>query len=187
MSLSKEVIDFIKSTEKLVLSPYKNKGDRWTIGYGNTFYENGIPVRSTDKPITKERAEELFRRISNNMYASVKACVSSTSDTSKLSALTSFAYNVGIDAFKNSTLLKVVNNDSNDFANIEFQLNRWNKSDNKILNGLITRRKNEFLLYKKKTNIMKKITDYLKDKKNLPIVAIGAIALAFGIYKIFKR
>lgn len=35
------------------------EGDRPTIGHGSTFYENGDPVKMTDPPITRERAEQL--------------------------------------------------------------------------------------------------------------------------------
>lgn len=34
-------------------------GDRPTIGHGSTFYEDGTPVRLSDKPITAQRAELL--------------------------------------------------------------------------------------------------------------------------------
>lgn len=39
------------------------KGDRPTIGHGSTRYENGQPVRMTDPPITRKRAEELAKNL----------------------------------------------------------------------------------------------------------------------------
>jgi len=39
------------------------KGDVPTIGFGSTRYEDGTPVRLTDPPITRERAEELARNL----------------------------------------------------------------------------------------------------------------------------
>ena len=39
------------------------KGDVPTIGHGSTRYENGQPVRMTDKPITRQRAEQLARNL----------------------------------------------------------------------------------------------------------------------------
>lgn len=39
------------------------KGDVPTIGHGSTRYEDGTPVRLTDKPITRERAEQLARNL----------------------------------------------------------------------------------------------------------------------------
>lgn len=44
------------------LAPHiPTKGDVPTIGHGSTRYENGTPVRLTDAPITRKRAEELAR------------------------------------------------------------------------------------------------------------------------------
>lgn len=39
------------------------KGDVPTIGYGSTRYEDGRPVRMTDPPITRQRAEQLARNL----------------------------------------------------------------------------------------------------------------------------
>lgn len=39
------------------------KGDRPTVGYGSTRYEDGQPVRLTDPPITRQRAEQLARNL----------------------------------------------------------------------------------------------------------------------------
>lgn len=39
------------------------KGDVPTIGFGSTRYEDGTPVRLTDKPITRERGEQLARNL----------------------------------------------------------------------------------------------------------------------------
>lgn len=45
-------------------SPYvPTKGDVPTIGYGATRYEDGTPVRLSDPPITRERAEMLARSL----------------------------------------------------------------------------------------------------------------------------
>lgn len=39
------------------------KGDVPTIGHGSTRYEDGTPVKMTDAPITRKRAEELARNL----------------------------------------------------------------------------------------------------------------------------
>ncbi len=45
-------------------TPYiPTKGDVPTIGHGSTHYESGEPVRMTDKPITRQRAEQLAHNI----------------------------------------------------------------------------------------------------------------------------
>lgn len=148
--LNSEAINFIKGVEKLVLFPYKEGSDRWTIGYGNTFYENGAPVKQNDPHITKERALQLFTNISNSFYNHVKAVVTSDANNNQVSALTSLAYNIGFENFKKSTLLKLVNQNPNDFVSLESHFLEHNKAQGKISKGLIIRRNNEFSLYKKK-------------------------------------
>ncbi len=45
-------------------TPYiPTKNDVPTIGHGSTRYEDGSPVKLTDKPITKQRAEQLARNL----------------------------------------------------------------------------------------------------------------------------
>ena len=60
-------------------------------------------------------------------------------------ALVSFAFNVGISAFKNSTLLKRLNKSL--FAEVPEQLQRWKYSNGVVYNGLINRRKFEINLW----------------------------------------
>ena len=54
--------------EGLKLTAYLCPAKVWTIGYGNTFYENGTKVKQGDK-ITKERADQLFINITNKKFA----------------------------------------------------------------------------------------------------------------------
>lgn len=144
-------INLLKLHEGLRLKPYKDVTGTPTIGYGNTFYEDGRKVTLQDAPITEQRAIELFTKVSNAFAKSVKALISTDINDNQLGALTSFAYNVGIGNFKKSNLLKKVNSDPND-ETIEQEFAKWNKSKGIVLNGLIKRRSAEYALYKKKTN-----------------------------------
>ncbi|MDI5898744.1 lysozyme [Flavobacterium yafengii] len=142
-------IKLIKDSESLVLKPYRDPGKGIvTIGWGNTFYEDGAPVKLTDKPLTRERADQLFNNISKAFERDVKKYVTASVNPNQLGALTSLAYNIGIGAFKNSTVLKRVNADPKD-STIGEAFDMWNKSGGKILNGLVSRRKKEYQLYKK--------------------------------------
>lgn len=54
----------VKQGETTLHLPYvPTKGDVPTIGHGSTRYEDGTPVRLTDKPITRQRAEQLARNL----------------------------------------------------------------------------------------------------------------------------
>ena len=63
-------------------------------------------------------------------------------------ALVIFAFNVGVNAFKKSTLLKHIN--GNDFGAIPAEFRRWNKSKGKMMLGLTNRREREIRLFEKK-------------------------------------
>lgn len=53
-----------KASEGFSQVPYiPTKGDVPTIGHGSTKYEDGTPVRLTDRPITRERASVLARNL----------------------------------------------------------------------------------------------------------------------------
>ncbi len=59
--------------------------------------------------------------------------------------LVSFTFNVGNDAFINSTLLKLLNDKKHE--QVPYQLRRWNRDKGKIVKGLITRRERECALW----------------------------------------
>lgn len=60
-------------------------------------------------------------------------------------ALVSFAFNVGISAFANSTLVKLLNQGLYD--QVPTQLMRWTRSNGVVVQGLINRRKHEIDLW----------------------------------------
>lgn len=65
----------------------------------------------------------------------------------QLDALVSFTYNVGIGNFKTSTLRSRVL--AGDWVGAAAQFPRWNKSDGRVLPGLVRRRKLEADLFMK--------------------------------------
>ena len=55
-------------------APYiPTNGDVPTIGHGSTRYEDGTPVRLTDAPITRQRAQQLARNLHSEEEARFKA------------------------------------------------------------------------------------------------------------------
>lgn len=145
MKLNKEAADLIKSYEGLKLTAYKCSANKDTIGYGNTFYEDGSSVKPGDK-ITKERADKLFELISSEFAKNVAPLIKSQLNENQFGALVSFAYNAGIGNLKSSTLLKKVNANPSD-ASIRLEFMKWDKAGGKQLAGLTRRRKAEADLY----------------------------------------
>lgn len=145
MKLNKAGADLIKSFEGLKLTAYKCSANKETIGYGNTFYEDGTPVKLGDK-ITKERADSLFELISDDFAKKVVPLVKSKLNENQFGAIVSFAYNAGIGNLKSSTLLKKVNANPVD-ETIRAEFMKWDKAGGKQLAGLTRRRKAEADLY----------------------------------------
>lgn len=146
MKLSDKGYDLIKKFEGYSDRPYKCPAGIPTIGFGNTYYPNGVKVKLTDKQITKEYANEMLAFVADNFAKDVLKVVKSNITVNQLNALTAFAYNLGMTNFRNSTLLKLVNNNPND-ANISKEFLKWNKANGKVLNGLTNRRIAESALY----------------------------------------
>jgi len=145
--LNNNVINHIKSFEGLSLKPYQDQAGVWTIGYGNTYYENGKKVSSKDAPITRERANLLFTTIVNQFAKGVKGLIISSVNSNQLGALVSLTYNIGLGAFKQSTVLKRVNENPND-PSIGEAIARFKNVKGVPNKGLINRRASEWVLYK---------------------------------------
>jgi lysozyme len=145
MKLNKAGADLIKEFEGCKLKAYRCSALRWTIGFGNTFYEDGSPVMP-GHAITQEKANQLFEIIANDFSAKVAKLVTSKVSENQFGALVSFAYNCGLINLQKSTLLKKVNANPNDLTiNAEFL--KWNKAGGKVLAGLTRRREAESKLY----------------------------------------
>lgn len=182
MLLSIAGINAIKKHEGLRLKAYRDPVGVWTIGYGNTYYENGQKVKQGDT-ITQVRADELFINILNQFAGNVRELVKSNINQHQLDALTSFAYNVGIGNLAKSTLLKKVNANPQD-PTIRNEFMKWNKAGGSIWAGLTTRRKAEADWYFTPMG-----ATAASQKKNLSpggktILAVAcAVALAYLIYR----
>lgn len=138
-------LGLIKKHEGLRLRAYLCPAGVPTIGYGNTFYEDGSRVKMGDV-ITRDRAERMLLQTVLSFQSQVRAAVTSNITPNQLSALTSFAYNVGMAALRRSTLLRMVNANPNNPA-IRSEFAKWNKANGVILPGLVNRRKDEADLY----------------------------------------
>jgi lysozyme len=145
MKLNKLGIDLMHFFEGCKLEAYQCSAKVWTIGWGNTFYENGTPVKQGDK-ITQDRANSLFVFVANKFADEIKKLIKTNLTENQFSALVCFAYNVGTGNLAKSTLLKKVNANPND-ATIANEFLRWNKAGGKELLGLTRRRTAESKLY----------------------------------------
>lgn len=137
--------DFIKKHEGLRLEAYLCPAGYWTIGYGMTFYPGGKRVANGDK-ITQDQADDYFRKILKTFEDAVFSLTRDDITQGQFNALTSFAYNVGVGALRQSTLIKKLNKDPWD-ASIKDEFMKWVMGGGKILNGLVKRRQAEAKMY----------------------------------------
>ena len=144
MKVSSKGLELIKEFEGFSSVAYLCSAKKATIGYGNTFWEDGTPVKIGDQ-ISKERAETLLKHVVDNFSVAVEVDIKIEVTQNQFDALVSLAYNIGLGAFKNSTLLRQLNRGNFVGASQEFL--RWNKSNGKPLLGLTRRREREKLLF----------------------------------------
>jgi lysozyme len=145
MKVNKLGIDMMHHFEGCRLQAYQCSAKVWTIGWGNTYYQDKRPVKQGDV-ITQAQANELFEMVMNEFAIVVRKALTKEINENQFSALVCFAYNVGIGNLKKSTLLRKVNINPND-ETIADEFAKWNKAGGKVLNGLTRRRLAEADLY----------------------------------------
>lgn len=134
------LLELIRTLEGLRLEAYQCSAGVWTIGYGHT-----KGVRKGSK-CTLEQAEKWLAEEVAEFRAKVVEVLPEGLEDCKVDALTSFAYNVGLEALRTSTLLQIVKEDSNDLRIVK-QFSRWKRAGGVIVIGLLRRRRKECDLY----------------------------------------
>jgi len=133
-------ISLIKKFEGLSLKAYLCPANVLTIGYGHV----SSSIKQGDV-ITQAEADEFLSSDLSKFCKGVEDCVKVPITDNQFASLVSFAYNVGISALRNSTLLKKLNAKDYEGAGDEFL--RWTKAGGKTLPGLVNRRAAERKLF----------------------------------------
>lgn len=145
MKISEAGLSLIKSFEGCVLTAYLDAVGIWTVGYGHT----GPNVHRGLK-ITQSQAEEILLQDVRRFELGVANNVRVSLNQNEFDALVSFAFNVGVNALKGSTLLRLLNEGASRSI-VAGEFLRWNKGDGKVLEGLTRRRQAEKALFLQKT------------------------------------
>lgn len=145
MIINSATRSLIRKYEGCKLKAYQCSAKKWTIGWGNTFYEDGSAVKQGDV-ITQERADRLFIVLLDQFAAALKPLITAKLNDNQFGAFLSFAYNVGIGAFTRSTLRRMVNETPKN-PNIRLEFGKWTRAGGKVLLGLQRRRAAEADLY----------------------------------------
>jgi lysozyme len=137
-------VELIKEFEGLRLRAYRCPAGVLTIGYGTTVYPTGYKVQMGEQ-ITAEQAEEYLRSDLRDFEREVERMVLVPLNSNQFAALVSFAYNLGAEALRKSTLLRLLN--AHNYAGAAEQFARWTYAAGKQLPGLVRRRAAERALF----------------------------------------
>lgn len=144
MQISHNGLEFVKGNEGYRSQAYLDGGGVWTIGYGTTRI-NGKPVEAGMTCTEQEATQWLLSDIADTQTA-INQLVKVPLTQSAYDALCDFVYNVGITAFKNSTLLKKL--DIKDYSGAALEFIRWKYDNGKVVEGLLKRRQREQEMFK---------------------------------------
>lgn len=138
-------LDLIRAFEGFRADPYLDAVGVPTIGYGSTYYPDGQRVRLTDPPISEPEARRLMQATLAEFEDGIADALQVEVTQSQFDALVCWAFNIGVSAAQNSTLMKKLN--SGDYFGAADQFLRWNKAGGVVLRGLSRRRAAERALF----------------------------------------
>jgi lysozyme len=144
MNITEEGLALIRRAEGFRSSAYKDAAGVWTIGYGHTSNAGPPNVRRSMK-ITRLQAEQVLASDVASFALGVEQLLTVPLTEGQFSALVSFAYNVGLENFRKSSVLRAVN--AEDFAAVPRRLSLWVKSRGRVLPGLVARRAAEASMF----------------------------------------
>ena len=152
MKLSQQGNDLIKSFEGLRLKAYQCAAGKWTIGWGHTG-----PEVKRGLVWTRQQADDAFDRDTDRFEACVSSALPAHFDgpsanvlhplalRARFDALVSLAFNIGEQAFRDSTMLRLFL--AGDTRAAVEQFTRWNKANGKFNPGLLARRTKEMRIF----------------------------------------
>jgi lysozyme len=138
-------LKLLMASEGCRLNCYRDSAGVATIGFGHTG-----PDVADGMVISRDEADRLLLEDVAKFEKAVDELVKVEIGSNAYSACVVFCFNVGISAFRRSTLLRLLNN--RDFEGCSKQFSLWNKirdrdGKSRPLAGLTLRRRNESLLF----------------------------------------
>lgn len=154
--LSEKGLDCLKNLEAFRSHVYKDSGGHPTIGWGHLLTRTELLLNRLildaeridySKGITEDIGTRLLDRDNDESEKAVDRYVTADLSVQQFDALVIFTYNIGISAFKESTLLKLLNQGK--YKEVPNQLMRWINVDRKPNEGLYARRTTECNIWSK--------------------------------------
>jgi lysozyme len=146
MAINDAGVALIKDFEKCRLRAYQDSGGVWTVGWGLTSRAGVITV-GPNTAITQEQADDYFAQALAQYERGVQAALTRRPTSNQFSAMVSLCYNIGVDAFRDSSIDDYFNRGDDAGCADRFLL--WVKDNGQILEGLQHRRAAERELFLK--------------------------------------
>ena len=133
---------------------YRDAGGKLTIGVGHLLTKSELAsgkiwIQGQAVPyaagLSDEQILDLLGQDLAGAEQGIKDGVDVELSQNQFDALVSFCFNVGRMAFKNSTLLRLLNQEKYD--EVPAQLRRWVRCNGKVIQGLVSRREQEIELW----------------------------------------
>jgi len=163
MTTSEKGLALIEHYEGIRSLAYRCPAGVWTIGIGTTIYPDGTPVKEGDR-ISYDQARDYLMHDLRKIEYQLGQMLTIRLLQHQFDALVSFAYNVGCNALRKSTLLRYVNARETN-TSIEYTFLMWTKcagipgidddhdgqvdesGEKKVSQGLTKRRRSEAWLF----------------------------------------
>jgi len=145
VKVSDEGLNFLSLWEGYKLKRYRDSNGYWTIGTGHLITDADPMEQWKHKGIDAEQALELLKIDVEHAESCINRYVTWPLKQTQMDALTSWCFNVGGYAVKNSTLVRLLN--ESEEGKVGRELLRWNKAGGRIVAGLTKRRAAEGRLF----------------------------------------
>jgi lysozyme len=154
--ISDKALKMIAHHEGIRLKPYRCAAALWTIGVGHVIDANQCKMTMADRlcmlcpsdwnrTFTMDEVNAILAKDLERFVAGVQKYCPVGLNQSRLDALVSFSFNVGLGTLQRSTLRQKHNRGDYQGAADEFL--KYTKAGGKVLKGLINRRNDERAIY----------------------------------------
>jgi lysozyme len=143
--VSSRGIAFIEKEEGVVLHVYLDSVQIPTAGCGHVLTTAERKVLKLGDPITQEQCDKWLKKDIAKVEDAINSRVTVPLTQNQFDALASLAFNIGVESFKGSTLVKKLN--KLDYHGAAQEFLKWNHAGGEVSEGLTNRRKREAVLF----------------------------------------
>jgi lysozyme len=151
MQLSPDGLQLLRELEGVEPEPYRDSAGLLTVGAGHCLTKDELHsgkiycgdqvIRWKDGPLSDEEIDALLAEDVGWAEACVEVAVRVQLTQNQYDALVCLVFNIGPNAFRESTLCRLLND--GDFEAIPAQFRRWVRAGGQVLPGLVRRRERE--------------------------------------------